>query len=869
MSLELPNLDDRTFAQLMHEARRRIERTCPEWTDHSVHEPGVTLLEVFAYLTEILLYRVNRLPEKAYVAFLNLLGVQRQPPVAATAVLELRTQRTSRAVTVPSGTRVTIEGASGASAPVFVTAEAVTIPADAETATVVAHHCERIDGELVGVGDGTPGQVFSVARAPMARTTEALDLLVGVEAAPGELPAEAAAREWGGRTFRIWQPVWSFTASRPDAAVYVVDRAEGRIIFAPAIDPGPPEDASLAAPGAPSAPSPVAAVPGPGREVRVWYRTGGGPAGNVAAGTLTVLRDAVPGVTVTNPEPARGGRDVEPVENLLRRGPDEFLTVRRAVTAADFELLAAQSSGAVARAKAFTRADVWSFGRPGEVEVVLVPHVPAGASGDRVGVDVLVAHQTEDARSTTARELDLRRPLSTRCVVSWARYKPVAVHARVVVRREEDEARVRTRVLDRLHRTISPLPGDTGDGWRFGQALRRSNVYRLLEQAEPGVQWVEQMSFVVGEAPDGAIEALAADRYQPATWYAAAGEILFRSTNDGDGWEPVGRFPEEQVRVVAPYPAADRPGVVPRPGLVAVASRGADGVTSSIRVSDDLGESWRRVGGLDVGITDLAWTSAGAAPTLLVATDAGLYELPLLPDAAPVHIVVDPSDPDRGFYAVRSFVDERGRWGAAAAAQAEHGVYLSTDAGAPGSFRLVGLTGEDTRTLEVQVLGPATWLWAGVGEADPDRPGTGAARARLFEADVRWERRSTDWVGGTCWRMAFADRIALAASQNGGVLRLDTGSADAGWEPLGVNAGLPLRDRTRFEPVRALATGAGGLAMAGGTAGVHRSASDDHRSWSPCDHRRADEVVTVPATWLLCSAEHEIEVVTARAPRRD
>ena len=102
---------------------------------------------------------------------------------------------------------------------------------------------------------------------------------------------------------------------------------------------------------------------------------------------------------MTNPEPARGGRAIESIENVLRRGPNEFLTVRRAVTAADFELLAAQSSGAVARARALTRAEVWSFARPGEVEVVARARTSPTRrrTGGRFGARALVDHQTEEA----------------------------------------------------------------------------------------------------------------------------------------------------------------------------------------------------------------------------------------------------------------------------------------------------------------------------------------------------------------------------------------------------------------------------------------------------------------------------------------
>ena len=263
------------------------------------------------------------------------------------------------------------------------------------------------------------------------------------------------------------------------------------------------------------------------------------------------------------------------------------------------------------------------------------------------------------------------------------------------------------------------------------------------------------------------------------------------------------------MRVVAPVPRPLPAGRHAAAGLVAVATR-ADGrrrrASTSPRTS---ASTWRRIGGLDVGITDVAWTSRGSAPELLVATDTGLYELPLLAGAAPNQVLVDPADPDRGFYDVEAFTNERGEWSVAVAAQAEHGVYLSTEAGQPGSFAMVGLAGVDTRTLTVQFDGPATWLWAGVGEADPTRPGQGrvpgpAVRGRRA-VGAAWQ---TGWLGGTCWDIAFTGRHAFAATQNGGVVRLDlAGRRSRPGRPLDVNGGLPLRDRPRFEPVTAVATG--------------------------------------------------------------
>jgi len=87
MALPAPNLDDRRFQDLVDDAKRFIQQRCPEWTDHNVSDPGVTLIEAFAQMTDELLYRLNRVPEKTYLAFLNLIGVRLLPPTAARADL--------------------------------------------------------------------------------------------------------------------------------------------------------------------------------------------------------------------------------------------------------------------------------------------------------------------------------------------------------------------------------------------------------------------------------------------------------------------------------------------------------------------------------------------------------------------------------------------------------------------------------------------------------------------------------------------------------------------------------------------------------------------------------------------------------------
>lgn len=84
-----PSLDDRSFDDLIAELLARIPAHTPEWTDPRPGDPGCTVLELFAWLTDTLLYRVNLTPEKQRLAFLRLLGLPMKPAVAAEGWISL------------------------------------------------------------------------------------------------------------------------------------------------------------------------------------------------------------------------------------------------------------------------------------------------------------------------------------------------------------------------------------------------------------------------------------------------------------------------------------------------------------------------------------------------------------------------------------------------------------------------------------------------------------------------------------------------------------------------------------------------------------------------------------------------------------
>ncbi|MFI6025465.1 putative baseplate assembly protein [Amycolatopsis magusensis] len=105
--LPAPELDDRRFQEFVDDAKRYIQRRCPEWTDHNVSDPGVTLVEVFAFMAEQICYRLNRVPDRLYVKFLDLLGLRMLPPTPATVPVTFWLSTPARApLVIRGGTKV-------------------------------------------------------------------------------------------------------------------------------------------------------------------------------------------------------------------------------------------------------------------------------------------------------------------------------------------------------------------------------------------------------------------------------------------------------------------------------------------------------------------------------------------------------------------------------------------------------------------------------------------------------------------------------------------------------------------------------------------------------------------------------------------
>lgn len=217
MPLEPPVLDDRTFAQLFEEARSRIPRYAPEWTDHNDSDPGITLLQLNAWLTELTLYRLNQVPERTYVKLLRLLGIQTEPATASTVDVTFTPARNDVAsVVVPLGTQVATEGSDDAKPVVFELPRSLVL-VGAKLAAVQVFDGYGYTDETTS--NGTEGQVIAPF-GPHARDGSAL--MLGFDS-----------------------PV-AFTGQTVDLAVYAAPRGGVRPVHCDADVEGVPPPARLA-----------------------------------------------------------------------------------------------------------------------------------------------------------------------------------------------------------------------------------------------------------------------------------------------------------------------------------------------------------------------------------------------------------------------------------------------------------------------------------------------------------------------------------------------------------------------------------------------------------------------------------------------
>ena len=128
MPIRPPNLDDRRYADILREARMLIPQYTPEWTNLSDADPGMTLVQLFAWMTEMIIFRLNQVPDKTYIHFLNFIGEERKPARPSVAPLTLTLRNPDRSgIEIPPFTRCATRQREDSTASDYMTVEGLTI----------------------------------------------------------------------------------------------------------------------------------------------------------------------------------------------------------------------------------------------------------------------------------------------------------------------------------------------------------------------------------------------------------------------------------------------------------------------------------------------------------------------------------------------------------------------------------------------------------------------------------------------------------------------------------------------------------------------------------------------------------------------
>ncbi len=351
--LDTPHIDytDKDYNSLRRALLEFAGLRLPEWTDRSQADFGMLMVDMFAYMGDVVLYYQDRIANELFletaterrnvINLLRLIGYELAAPTPAAADLDLVLQSAAGVVTIPTGAAFRSTGPSPQTfeylepALAIDTASDQVDPVEPIAAGLVryrglpVHHGTTIATQAIGSSTGEPNQSFPLAHLGVITDTIFLEVDEG-----------AGWVRWDRREALLHDtgPDGRIRLSAPDARHYYV-RVDEQLVSNVHFGDGQ-----------------LAMIPTRGaNNIRASYRIGGSAAGNVPAGTISQLVSPIVGVdSVANPAASVGGADAEATAHAVRFGPQTFRSRERAVTAADHEAMAHRAGG-VAKAKALCR----------------------------------------------------------------------------------------------------------------------------------------------------------------------------------------------------------------------------------------------------------------------------------------------------------------------------------------------------------------------------------------------------------------------------------------------------------------------------------------------------------------------------------
>ena len=360
----VPSVDytSRDYSAILADMTSLIPNFAPTWTNRDPADFGMTMLELFAYMGDIINYYIDRAANEALITtatqrnsvlqIAKLLGYNPTASKPSTVTLTFQNSSAS-AITLPALTQVATSLVANAttSQVIFETNSAVTVPAKVGSTngsvTVVATQGETVSNEIIGVSDGSPNQMYQLVNSSVINDSVEVTIN-GVSYQKVENLIDSNS----------YDPVFSVYTTADDIAFIMFgDSVSGRI---------PPN----------------------GIQIYATYRIGGGTLGNIASNTIKyvikVPGGAIPaGLTVSNQDisisgdgAATGGADAESTDSIRINAPLSIRAINRAVSLADYSYLAVQVSGV---SKAIATANVYT-----SVTLYFAPSGDPGVASDNI-----------------------------------------------------------------------------------------------------------------------------------------------------------------------------------------------------------------------------------------------------------------------------------------------------------------------------------------------------------------------------------------------------------------------------------------------------------------------------------------------------
>jgi len=352
--------------------------------------------------------------------------------------------------------------------------------------------------EFLGNSNEKPFQYFDLRHQPLYKQ-------VGSTTPYGHLQLQVREPQLGGGfgEWKQWQRVDDFPEGPGEN--FRLDPVTGRVDFGNYLPSTSPDGRGT--------------IPPLGSEIRAFsYRyVASDTGGNVPPDTVNVIRKALPGlVAVTNPGPATGGSDEEPIEETKRRAPEELRNRNRAVTAEDYEYLAREATTDIRKVRCLPErlfrefeprpigaviGDPWTFGGlnrdKGNVNVLIIPEAPLTDD---------TPLPSEQLLQEVADHLDARRVVSTTLHVTYPRYLPIDVTVKVTVFEQArqtglvaDRESLEQELRDKIRHFLHPLyGGPQGGGWEIGQPFLVSGLLEFI-QPIPEIGFISRIAVAPGQ----------------------------------------------------------------------------------------------------------------------------------------------------------------------------------------------------------------------------------------------------------------------------------------------------------------------------------------------------------------------------------